>query len=264
MSRLPCRLTLHRCPGIQAPKGYLYSKLCIRLNSSVRGGDSRTSLKGSVKPSRQILREPVRTAPSKSSKHEGIKLEKVLIYHAGSGKIAFIGVMRITTILIFSVSCLVVAPAFYYSEDLPWYIVPAIVVGGSIPMLFVLYTTAPFVNFIYLSIPRAAQRTRQRAQSYLKDVPRNAVLNIETMKFNFYFRKTQVVLSDLILGRSMFRPVNLINTNPMPQPWWKGNNVFFYAPAKTRFSAKPTSKYFPEVWEEVFAKIKKNAVKGQH
>lgn len=184
--------------------------------------------------------------------------------------------MRITTLLIFSVSCLVVGPAFYYSGDFPWYITPAsksssyiriftwpmltdvVVIGGSIPMLFVLYTTAPFVNLIYLTLPYAARQTRQRTQFYLKDVPRNAILNIETMQLNFYFRKTQVALSDLTTGRSTFRPVNLINTNPTPQPWWKGNNIYFYAPAKTRLSSKPTSKYFPEVWEGVFAKIKQN------
>ncbi|EER45189.1 conserved hypothetical protein [Histoplasma capsulatum var. duboisii H88] len=158
---------------------------------------------------------------------ETSKLEKVLIYHAGTGKIAFI-----------------------------------VVIGGSIPMLFVLYTTAPFVNLIYLKLPHAARQTRQRTQFYLKDVPQNATLDIETMKLNFYFRSTQVALSDLVLGRSTFRPVNLINTKPGHQSWWKGNNIYFYAPVKTRLNSKPTSKYFPEVWEGVFAKIKENTLSG--
>lgn len=50
--------------------------------------------------------------------------QQIVIYHAGSGKIAFIGMMRLSTILIFVVSCTVVAPAFY-AADYPWYIPPA-------------------------------------------------------------------------------------------------------------------------------------------
>ncbi|OAX82383.1 hypothetical protein ACJ72_03269 [Emergomyces africanus] len=262
MRRVPVGFPIRQCSRAQCGRRNLYSKLCIRFNSSVGEAASKPLLKNSAKSPGQILRPPAHTAPGKFAKNETTKLEEVLIYHAGTGKIAFIGMMRITTLLIFSVSCLVVAPAFYYSGDFPWYIAPAIVIGGSLPMLFVLYTTAPFVNLIYLTLPHAARQTRQRTQFYIKDVPRNAILNIETMKLNFYFRKTQVALSDLMPGRSAFRPMNFINTNPTPQPWWKGNNAYFYAPVKTRLSSKPTSKYFPEVWEGVFAKIKQNTTRG--
>ncbi|KAG5287763.1 hypothetical protein I7I50_12051 [Histoplasma capsulatum G186AR] len=262
MRRLLSRPPLRQCPSTQHGQRNIYNKFCLRFNSSVGETSSKSALKSSGKPSLQILRPPVRTAAGKLRKNETSKLEKVLIYHAGTGKIAFIGMMRITTLLIFGVSSLVVAPAFYYSSDFPWYITPAIVIGGSIPMLFVLYTTAPFVNLIYLKLPHAARQTRQRTQFYLKDVPQNATLDIETMKLNFYFRSTQVALSDLVLGRSAFRPVNLISTKPGPQSWWKGNNIYFYAPVKTRLSSKPTSKYFPEVWEGVFAKIKENTLSG--
>lgn len=50
--------------------------------------------------------------------------ERILIYHGGTGKIIFLGMLRITTIFLFGVSCLVVAPAFF-SDDYPWYIAPA-------------------------------------------------------------------------------------------------------------------------------------------
>lgn len=49
---------------------------------------------------------------------------RILIYHGGTGKTVFIGMMRITTIFVFAVSCLVVAPAFFMS-DFPWYTAPA-------------------------------------------------------------------------------------------------------------------------------------------
>ncbi|KMU73328.1 hypothetical protein DIZ76_014010 [Coccidioides immitis] len=185
--------------------------------------------------------------------------QQVVIYHAGSGKIAFIGMMRLSTILIFVVSCTVVAPAFYAAEY-PWYIPPAIIAAGAFPMLFVSYTAAPFVNLVYLALPAFAQQSREHMLSYLQNVPRTATLSIETMKFNFYPRRTQVAISDLAPGKSLTRPVSFINTNPQPQPWWRGKDgVHFYTPEANR-PAKSTPKFFPEAWERVFAQIKQNSL----
>ncbi|KAK2792350.1 hypothetical protein FQN51_001690 [Onygenales sp. PD_10] len=255
------RLPLRQCPRAQWTRGDLASRLCIQFNSTLKGSAQNSSLKATVNPARQILRPPRSTQikPETEPKKAITKPQQVIIYHAGTGRIAFIGTMRITTILIFAVSCAVVAPAFYFSEDTPWFTAPAIVVGGSIPMLFVLFTSAPFVNHVYLAIPTIAQQTRQRTQAYLKNVPRNATLNIETMKLNFYPRRTEVSLEDLIPARSKVRPVSFMHTKPQPQPWWKGKSpIYFYAPEKSKHGARATLRYFPEVWEGVFAKIKAN------
>ena len=45
--------------------------------------------------------------------------ERVLIYNAGTGKTVFIGCLKLTTILLFSFSCLIVAPSFYKAPDYP-------------------------------------------------------------------------------------------------------------------------------------------------
>lgn len=45
--------------------------------------------------------------------------ERVLIYNAGTGKAVFIGCLKLTTIFLFSFSCLIVAPAFYKAPDYP-------------------------------------------------------------------------------------------------------------------------------------------------
>ncbi|KAM5472863.1 hypothetical protein MauCBS54593_002576 [Microsporum audouinii] len=188
-----------------------------------------------------------------------LKPKQIVIYHAGTGKIAFIGLMRVTTILVFVVSCAVVAPAFYAAE-FPWYIAPAIVVGGAIPMLFVSFTAAPFVNQVYLSLPTFTQQSREHLRAYLNKLPRNATLNVETMKFNFYPKRTLVSISDLVPRSSMLRPVSFMNINPQPRPWWKGKDqVLFFAPEKNR-PAKSTSNFLPEIWEQVFTQIKNNRI----
>ncbi|EAS30082.3 uncharacterized protein CIMG_08828 [Coccidioides immitis RS] len=238
--------------------------LCIRNKTTDSGFSQRASLNRSKTQgsSRGLLRNPIRNAPSRpqpnfSKAHA--RPQQVVIYHAGSGKIAFIGMMRLSTILIFVVSCTVVAPAFYAAEY-PWYIPPAIIAAGAFPMLFVSYTAAPFVNLVYLALPAFAQQSREHMLSYLQNVPRTATLSIETMKFNFYPRRTQVAISDLAPGKSLTRPVSFINTNPQPQPWWRGKDgVHFYTPEANR-PAKSTPKFFPEAWERVFAQIKQNSL----
>ena len=50
--------------------------------------------------------------------------ERILIYHGGTGPTIFLGVLRLTSIFLFGVSCLVVAPAFAAAEY-PWYLAPA-------------------------------------------------------------------------------------------------------------------------------------------
>ena len=51
--------------------------------------------------------------------------ERLLIYHAGTGKTVFIGCLKITTIFLFSFSCLVIAPSFYYDPQEPSWIAAA-------------------------------------------------------------------------------------------------------------------------------------------
>lgn len=47
-----------------------------------------------------------------------------MIYNGGTGKVMFLGALRITTIFVFGVSCLVVAPAFD-ADAFPWWASPA-------------------------------------------------------------------------------------------------------------------------------------------
>lgn len=137
-----------------------------------------------------------------------------------------------------------------------------VVIGGAIPMLFVSYTAAPFVNQVFLSLPGFAQQSTMGMQSYLRSVPRTATLGIETMKFNFYPKRTVVSISDLAPTKSMTRPVSFMNTHPQSRPWWQGKeSSLFYTPEKNP-RATSTKNFHPEVWEQVFSQIKNNPVKN--
>ncbi|OJI98152.1 hypothetical protein ASPVEDRAFT_79813 [Aspergillus versicolor CBS 583.65] len=180
--------------------------------------------------------------------------EKILIYHGGTGRTMFLGMLRITTIFLFGVSCLVVAPAFM-SSDFPSYLGPAIVVGGALPMLFVAYTSAPYVNFVHLVLPISVRRSREQAVQYAKKLPPTATLYLNTMKFNTIPRQSEVRLSDLVPDKSPIRPVSFRNKNPAPLPWWRGKTLQHFFTAEKSKPGKESTTFYPELWEHVYKQI---------
>lgn len=49
--------------------------------------------------------------------------ENVLIYHAGTGRIVFLGMLRTATIFVAGVSSMIIAPAFF-ADEFPSYLAP--------------------------------------------------------------------------------------------------------------------------------------------
>ncbi|OJJ44599.1 hypothetical protein ASPZODRAFT_134682 [Penicilliopsis zonata CBS 506.65] len=186
--------------------------------------------------------------------------ERVLIYNGGAGKIVMLGTLRITTIFIFGAACLFLAPAFA-TADHPWYMAPAIIVCGSIPMLFVGYTAVPFVNYIHLSLPMTARRSREQMLRYAKNLPPDAILHINTMRFTTYPRRADVKLADLVPDSDLLRPVSFRNVNPAPYQWWQGKPTSQFYTSKESKMEKHSSAFYPELWEPVFKQILANSKK---
>lgn len=186
--------------------------------------------------------------------------------------------LRLTTIFLFGASCLLVAPAFA-ADEYPWYLAPAgkhlcprspwkckltrvlVVIGGTIPMLFVAYTSAPFVNFVHLALPVFARRSREQAIQYARNLPPTATLYINTMKFTTIPRQTEVRVGDLVADKALLRPVSFRNQKPAPLPWWKGSTLKqFWATEKSQ-PGKQSTTFYPELWEYVYRQIQSNAPK---
>ena len=45
--------------------------------------------------------------------------EQFLVYHAGTFRTVFIGIMKMSTITLFTLSCFVLAPALYMTSETP-------------------------------------------------------------------------------------------------------------------------------------------------
>ncbi|KAJ5920480.1 hypothetical protein N7516_011338 [Penicillium verrucosum] len=187
--------------------------------------------------------------------------ERILVYYGGTGRAIFLGTLRITTVLLFGAACLIVAPACSVADDYPWYSTPAVIAAGALPMIFVSYTAAPYVNFIHLALPAFARKSREAAVQYAKDLPPTAVLYLTSMRFNTIPRQTTVRLGDLVPFKDALRPVTFQNLNPSPQRWWQGRApTQFYTGTHSK-PGRQTSAFFPELWNGIYQQIQK--VKSQ-
>ncbi|KAJ5895183.1 hypothetical protein N7495_006874 [Penicillium taxi] len=214
-----------------------------------------------------IARTPTpTTTPSKTVLRRGTghtiwrPPERILVYYGGTGRAMFLGILRVTTILLFGAACLVIAPIYDTAEN-EWYMKPLVIAGGALPMIFVAYTSAPYVNFIHLALPSIARKSREAALLYIKDLPPTATLYINTMRFNTIPRQTKVMLGDLIAERDPLRPVAFRNLKPLPKPWWMGRPTTQFFTAANSHPGRQSMAFYPEAWPDIYKRIQLNAQK---
>ncbi|MCJ1245228.1 hypothetical protein MMC30_002430 [Trapelia coarctata] len=185
--------------------------------------------------------------------------ERLLIYHSGVGKTVFLGCMKITTLFLFAFSALVIVPRFYYSPDEPNWAAAAALVGGVFPLLFVAYTTAPFVHYVHVRLPVFARQSQEQLIRWSKNIAPSTEIDLTTMRLYGLPRVTRVLLSNLReKDRSLLSVANLVKvpsrfSGPTKRPWWMGR-------AMTRFYV---SKEQPKnrdlaIWPKVLESIRKS------
>ncbi|PLN82959.1 hypothetical protein BDW42DRAFT_69660 [Aspergillus taichungensis] len=179
--------------------------------------------------------------------------ERILVYHAGTTKPLFLGAVRITALCLMVASGLIIVPA-YNEGHLPLWQATALAIGSTLPFFVVTWTSAPFVNFIYLSLPMFARRSREQTLQYAKNLPPTATLSIITTDATFVPRTSTVRLGDLVPGKSFLRPVCFRDTQRGPNLTLKGTPDVFYAPPIPQ-TGKQTHAYWPGLWDHVYRQI---------
>ncbi|KAI5295944.1 hypothetical protein KEM52_006357 [Ascosphaera acerosa] len=185
-------------------------------------------------------------------------LSEVTIYHAGTGKIVFLGITRAAAFLVLGLFAGMVAPAYYFDPGSPTYVTPLLLLGGSLPLAFIAHTTSPFVNRVSVAVPRKVMASSAATRQYVQHLPPSAVLRVETMKFLFWPRISHLLMSQLGPASSRTRPVNFTSVVPDYRPVWQGGSKsLFYAPVQRR--PGPASRiYQPEAWPRVLRQIQAN------
>nr|XP_036587557.1 uncharacterized protein CTRU02_02473 [Colletotrichum truncatum]KAF6798499.1 hypothetical protein CTRU02_02473 [Colletotrichum truncatum] len=134
------------------------------------------------------------TSPARSTQQ--LLPEKLLIYHAGRGKIGFVAGLKITTIFVAAVFVLVMEPAMYRNEMSAAQI--AMASGCAVtPLLYVAYFSAPFVTHVFLRLPPYARQSRALLERYVRALPPAAQLEVGTLGLAARPRATLVSAGDL-------------------------------------------------------------------
>jgi hypothetical protein len=130
-----------------------------------------------------------------------------------------------------------------------------VALSGIIPLLFVHYTTAPFVNYIHLRLPPFARQSHEHLLRYSRSLPKTATVDITTMNSIGKPRVSRVEVGDLHPIKSALSLANYsrsVKENALRRPWYAKKPVRQFAVlegfGKTREAG---------IWENVAASIKR-------
>lgn len=133
------------------------------------------------------------------------------------------------------------------------------IVGGAVPMLFVAYTSAPFVTFVHLRPPAFARRSRDTFLRFSKNLPADASIDITTMKFSSRQRVSKMRVADLKPTKGFLSIANLIRmhsstTAKQTRPWWMGKPPSRFYVGSERGKSREKG-----VWQNVLNQIKQRS-----
>ncbi|EGO53087.1 hypothetical protein NEUTE1DRAFT_51934 [Neurospora tetrasperma FGSC 2508] len=167
--------------------------------------------------------------------------ERLLIYNAGKGKIIFIALLKLTTVLIFSAFGLFVAPAYIVNGSplagvaslFPPSIPPIlheqtsdyfpVFTCGLTPFLFLAHSSRPFVAQIHLTkLPPYARLSSDVLLRFARSLPPQSASRLEfvTMSLIGKPRVSSVAISDIrpvpSSQKGLFKKVNFVRVDQPP------------------------------------------------
>lgn len=179
--------------------------------------------------------------------------ERLLVYHAGTGKTVFLGCLKVTTVFLFIFSTLFLAPAYFQMGG--WPLTSAILVGGAVPMVFVGYITSPFVTYIHMRLPIYARRSKDILIRFVRTLSPEAELDVTTMTYFGMPGITRLKAGELRPAKKRFGVVNFVRVPPpshKPAWWRKDVRDFFVGPGQIGGRIREM-----DVWDEILNAIKR-------
>ncbi|CAK7237747.1 hypothetical protein SBRCBS47491_010113 [Sporothrix bragantina] len=164
-----------------------------------------------------MLRWPSLTRPGPVQAAALSVPERLLVYHAGTGRTTFLACLKVTTLFGLAFFAFLVAPAYIIAERPLWQVL-GIVVCGIVPFAVVSYTSSPYVVFIHLRLPAYARHPdRELLRRFVRNPPSETKLDITTMNLVGRPRLATVAVSDLVPANQRMGIVNLIDTQASVQ-----------------------------------------------
>ncbi|KAK4066444.1 hypothetical protein Trihar35433_6871 [Trichoderma harzianum] len=135
--------------------------------------------------------------------------ERLLIYHAGTGRITFLAMVKVTTLFLGAFFTFIVVPGYVKAEKPEWETV-GVALCGLIPLFFVAYTTSPFVSHIYIHLPPVARTTRPVLERFINALPPSTELTLTTMSAIAKPRYSTMQVGHLRPAKRRFGIVNYV------------------------------------------------------
>lgn len=184
---------------------------------------------------------------------------RLLVYHAGTGRTVFIGCLKVTTIFLFGFFSLIVAPAQLAAPTLPYWRFISTIATGILPLLFVSWTTAPFVTYVHLRLPQFARFSKEMLTRYLRTLPKSGELDITTITLIGRPRVQRLQFGDLKAVQPRILDVANFKTDKVDttRPWWAGKGQKAYAVGTAKGKSREGW-----AWDVVAEAIRKGKLRG--
>ncbi|KAG5951469.1 hypothetical protein E4U53_003019 [Claviceps sorghi] len=117
--------------------------------------------------------------------------------------------LKLTSLLLGAFFALLVVPSYVMAEK-PLVQTAAVAMAGIVPILFVSYTTAPFVTHIHVHLPPGARASRAVLERFVGAMPASSRLTFTTMGLIAKPRYSSVAVGDLRAMKGRFGLVNYV------------------------------------------------------
>ncbi|SPO02300.1 uncharacterized protein DNG_04973 [Cephalotrichum gorgonifer] len=174
----------------------------------------------SPRPAAQNQNQNLYPPPDKSKRY--LFPERVVIYHAGTGRVLYLAVLKLTTVVLSAVFCGVLVPS-YIAADKPLWESACLAVCGIIPLTFVAFTTAPFVSIIHVHLPPLARHSRESLSRFVRSMPPQTRLQATTLSLIAKPRVSYFTLGELRPARERWGIVNYARDTErenQARKWW--------------------------------------------
>ncbi|KAK4040068.1 hypothetical protein C8A01DRAFT_35940 [Parachaetomium inaequale] len=149
--------------------------------------------------------------------------ERLIIYHAGTGKTTFLACLKVTTLFVFCFFEMIMTPAYIAAGE-PLLKTAGVALCGVIPGLYVAWSTSPFVAAVHLHLPPYARWSRAILERFARTAPPNTRLDVTTMSLIGKPRVSSMVLSDLRPASRRLGMVNYVRDTSIAnaqRKWWR-------------------------------------------
>lgn len=210
------------------------------------------------------LKRQARVA-SKGQQKEYELPERLIIYHAGTGRTTFLAMIKITTLFVGAFFCLIVAPGYIKAEKSELEIA-GVILCGIVPILFVTYITSPFVTHIHIHLPPYARTSRTILDRFVKTLPPSTPLTMTTMSAISKPRYSSLPAGDLAPTRRRMGLINYLRDTTKEnanRKWYMFRAVGkFYVqpkgtPRKVRYEKKKKDKVDGWIWDTIKERLDK-------